>query len=162
MVYCTSHIASVGRRFETVLQIAQLHIVYCTQCTLCIAHHTLTLAGGRFETASQCITVHHGPNQIILINQRSVCGTNQPKMSHFLIVLKARNVSKWLQGNILWPPGTFPDKQMLTWGWKRDILMVEGRKQHLEEETRWLIHGAACLLKKGAESLLDLCLAREG
>ena len=65
MVYCTSHIASVGRRFETVLQIAQLHIVYCTQCTLCIAHHTLTLAGGRFETASQCITVHHSASQCI-------------------------------------------------------------------------------------------------
>ena len=56
IVYCTSHIASVGRRFETASQTAQLHIVYCTDCTLRNAHHTIALTGRCFETASHCIT----------------------------------------------------------------------------------------------------------
>ena len=109
IAYCTSHIALVGCRFETASQCITVH----HSASQCITVH---------HSASKCITVHHGLNQIILINQRSVCATNQPKMSHFLTVLKARNVSKWLQRKILWPSGTFPDKcfeSEIFWQWNQ-------------------------------------------
>ena len=149
IAHCTLYFAhcSLNILLYTLLQIAAhcrlQHIAYCT------SH--IASVGCRFETASQCIT---GPIKsswsisglcAVLINQkclifwscwkRAMCQNDCKEI--FCGLQELSPINKCFESEIFW--------------WKKS-------KEKISEQRLIPIQGAACPLKKDAESLLDLCL----